>query len=277
MLPKPKSAWQISAATVSMSPALFPHQGLELQMPLVLTFCGIITSTQQRFPCQQGIKLYIQSCIFSGKTSALLRTGFVTFLVIWCWKLLVEDASLVGEPLHLYLYLLFFIFIFLLFLGLHPWHMEVPRLAVESELQLLACTTDTAKPDLSRVCDLHHSSQQCRIPDPLNEARDRTHILEDTSWIRFCCSTTGTPYIYIYIHIYMESYIHINIYVHIYTHIYLLFIYSTIFIQYLLVGWAQSEVLGLSSEQQRQISCAQGAQLSVEKAEDNPVDIYPYI
>ena len=43
------------------------------------------------------------------------------------------------------------------------------------------------------MCDLHHSSQQCWIPDPLREARDQTHILIDTSQIHFCCTTTGTP------------------------------------------------------------------------------------
>ena len=32
-------------------------------------------------------------------------------------------------------------FFFLSFLGLHPWHMEVSRLGVELELQLLAYTT----------------------------------------------------------------------------------------------------------------------------------------
>ena len=44
------------------------------------------------------------------------------------------------------------------FLGLCPKHMEVPRLGVESQLQLLAGTTATATPDLSCVCDLHHGS-----------------------------------------------------------------------------------------------------------------------
>ena len=40
--------------------------------------------------------------------------------------------------------------------------MEVPRLEVESVLQLLAYTTATATPDLSHIFDLqHHSSQQC--------------------------------------------------------------------------------------------------------------------
>ena len=41
------------------------------------------------------------------------------------------------------------------FLGLRPWHMEVPGLGVESELQLLANATATATKDPSHVCDLH--------------------------------------------------------------------------------------------------------------------------
>ena len=51
-------------------------------------------------------------------------------------------------------------------------YMEVPRLGVELKLQLLAYATDTAMWDLSHVCDLHHSSQQCQILNPLSEARD---------------------------------------------------------------------------------------------------------
>ena len=46
-----------------------------------------------------------------------------------------------------------FLFCFF-FLGLHMWHMEVPKLGVESELQLPAYTTTKAMQDLSRVCDL---------------------------------------------------------------------------------------------------------------------------
>ena len=72
------------------------------------------------------------------------------------------------------------------------WHMEVPRLGVESELQLLACTTATAKQDLSRVCNLHHSSWQHQTLNPLSEARDWTHILMDTSWVCYHWATTGT-------------------------------------------------------------------------------------
>ena len=56
------------------------------------------------------------------------------------------------------------------FLGMHPRHMEVPRLGVESELQLPAYTTATATQDPSHACDLHHSSWQCRTLNPPSEA-----------------------------------------------------------------------------------------------------------
>ena len=65
-------------------------------------------------------------------------------------------------------------------------HMELPRLGVESELQLQAYTTATAMPDLSHVCNLHHSLQQHWILNPLREARDQTSILMDTSEVHFC-------------------------------------------------------------------------------------------
>ena len=65
--------------------------------------------------------------------------------------------------------------------------MEVPRLGVESEVQLQAYTTATAMSDLSRICDLHHSSQQRRI-----QARDQTRNLMVPGRIHFRCATTGT-------------------------------------------------------------------------------------
>ena len=50
--------------------------------------------------------------------------------------------------------------------------MDVPRLAVTLELQLLAYATATAMPDLSHFLDLPHSSQQCWMLNPLGKARD---------------------------------------------------------------------------------------------------------
>ena len=61
--------------------------------------------------------------------------------------------------------------------------MEVPRLWIESELQLWAYTTATATRDLSHICGLHHSLWQCQILNPLSEARYQTCILVDTSQV----------------------------------------------------------------------------------------------
>ena len=82
---------------------------------------------------------------------------------------------------------------FFFFLGLHPRHMEGPRLGVESELQLPAYPTATATQDPSHICDLHHSSQQRQKLNPLSEARDQTGNLMVPSWIHFLCARTGTP------------------------------------------------------------------------------------
>ena len=52
----------------------------------------------------------------------------------------------------------------------------VPRLEMESELQLPAYTTATAKWDPSHICDLHTA---------LSKARDRTRILTDPSRVHY--------------------------------------------------------------------------------------------
>ena len=74
--------------------------------------------------------------------------------------------------------------------GLFLWHVEIPRLGVELELQLSAYATVTATRDLSHVCDLHHSSRQRLILKPLNEDRGRTLILMDTSQVCYHCAMT---------------------------------------------------------------------------------------
>ena len=60
--------------------------------------------------------------------------------------------------------------------------MEIPRLGVEMELQLLTRTAATPMPDPSCIFHLHHSLQQHQILNPVREARDQTRILMDTSW-----------------------------------------------------------------------------------------------
>ena len=60
--------------------------------------------------------------------------------------------------------------------------MDVPRLGVELELLLMTYAKATEMPDLSHICDLHNSSRQYWILNPLSEARDGTCVLMDTNW-----------------------------------------------------------------------------------------------
>ena len=56
--------------------------------------------------------------------------------------------------------------------------MEVPRLEVKLELQLLAYTTAIARRDLSYACNLHHSTPQHQILNLL-----RPGIKPVSSWV----------------------------------------------------------------------------------------------
>ena len=59
----------------------------------------------------------------------------------------------------LFMYLLIFVF-----LGLHPLHMELPRLG--GQIRTVAsglCHRPMPTPDQSHICDIQHSSQQCWI------------------------------------------------------------------------------------------------------------------
>ena len=104
-----------------------------------------------------------------------------------------ERIEMVGVLQKVFLFLCLLACLLACFLGPYLEHMKVPRQGVKWELQLPACPTATAAPDLSHVCNLHHSSRQCQILNPLSEARDRTCVLTNTSWICFHCTTTGTP------------------------------------------------------------------------------------
>ena len=67
------------------------------------------------------------------------------------------------------------------FLGPHLWHVEVPRLRIKLEVQLLACAIVTQDPN--HICNLRCSLWHHRILNPMSEAREETHVLMDTSWV----------------------------------------------------------------------------------------------
>ena len=76
-----------------------------------------------------------------------------------------------------------FCFVFCFFRAA-PWAYgcsQLGSLGIELELHLPAYATATAMQDPSHDCNVHHSSPQHQIPNPLSEARNQTHILMDTS------------------------------------------------------------------------------------------------
>ena len=56
--------------------------------------------------------------------------------------------------------------------------------------RLLVYTIATEMPDLSHVFNLHHSSQQCQILNPLIKARNLIHILMDAGWVHYYWAMT---------------------------------------------------------------------------------------
>ena len=77
--------------------------------------------------------------------------------------------------------------------------MDVSRLGIKSELQLQAYATVTAiaMQNLSHICYLHCSLQQCQSLNPLNKARDWTSILMDTSQILNPLNHSGNSWTFI--------------------------------------------------------------------------------
>ena len=139
--------------------------------------CGVIQgSNAGSLPQRQGLEsdvdqvkrlysLCVMGCSMYCQNSQVETLTLSTSKCDWIWRQVL--------------------FVVVVFLGSHLRHMEVPGLGVKSELWLPAYTTATAMWDPSCICDLHHSSGQLRILNPLSEARDRTCVLMGASQIRF--------------------------------------------------------------------------------------------
>ena len=84
-------------------------------------------------------------------------------------------------------------FLFVCFLGLNPQHMKVPRLGVESELQLLGLhhshSNMGSKLHRQPIPQLMAMPESC----PTKQGQGSNPHSHDTSRICFPCATTGTP------------------------------------------------------------------------------------
>ena len=94
-------------------------------------------------------------------------------------------------PESISLFALHHVFFLFAFLELNLWHMEVPRLGGESELGAASLHHSHSTSGIRATCNLHCSSGQCWILNPPSKARDRTHILLDTSQVHTPLSHNG--------------------------------------------------------------------------------------
>ena len=123
--------------------------------------------------------------IFSFFPARKKRIPQIPHRILWSWYcsnvnsniIQVSDNSLYFFSCFLKNYFFLFLFLFLFFLWPHAWHMEVPKLGVESELQMQAYTTATrSKQHLWPMLQLW----QHWILNLLRKTRNQTCILMDT-------------------------------------------------------------------------------------------------
>ena len=119
-------------------------------------------------------------------------------------KWLAQDIALLQKPVFLPIALIFLplqCFFFFSFFGFFCHFLSHSRsiwrfpgqVGVKPQPQLLAYARATATQDPSHVCNVHHSSRQHRILNPLGKARDRTHNLMVPSGFVNHCAMMGTP------------------------------------------------------------------------------------
>ena len=127
--------------------------------------------------CTHSIWNFLSQGLNLSQSCNLCHSCTRSFNPLCQWRLKTAPLQW-PEPLELDSFFFFFFSPFLF--RPHLQHMEIPRPGVKWELQLPAYITATAIGNPNRVCDLHHSSGQCQILNPLSETRDRTCILMDT-------------------------------------------------------------------------------------------------
>ena len=108
-----------------------------------------------------------------------------------------EREVLKGDKMFLNQTMLLFFFVCLFFVFCHfrgtPAAYGGPQARGPIRAVASGLHQSHSMPDLRCMYNLHYSSWQCWILNPLSEARDRTRNLMVPSLIHFCCTTMETP------------------------------------------------------------------------------------
>ena len=117
-------------------------------------------------------------CIHLFNQLVLIKLQYIKYGLPWCFR----KWNSINKT-----WFCWFFPLFLVFLGLHPQHMEVPRLGVESQARgavAAGLCQRHSNLDPRDICHLYHSSWQCWILNPLSKAWDGICVLMDATWFR---------------------------------------------------------------------------------------------
>ena len=123
--------------------------------------------------------------------SIFLVISILIFYVLFHLILVLRLNQFLKKPRTLYLFIYLFIAI--------SWAAPVAYGSSQARGQIRAIAAGLCHShshvgsELQSATYLHHSSWQHGILNTLSEARDRTRILKDTSWVLYHWTTTGAP------------------------------------------------------------------------------------
>ena len=166
-----------------MTPPPPSHKQLKKEKLTILT-----RSSSRGVPLQSN-RLRIWYCYCSGSGhcyGAGLIPGLGTSTC--CGRSQKQQKKLLKGLLLFYYFHFFCLFAFS---RATPEAYRDSQAGVQSELQLQAYSRAAATRDPSCVCDLHHSSRQCRVLNPLSKGKDQTRNLVVPSQIHSPLSHDG--------------------------------------------------------------------------------------
>ena len=145
-------------------------------------FIGQIAENTKEEIIQNKTELFNLIQYFSQKKILKRMLILVYYKIKTLWKYMQHSSSQNQRLVTIYLFLFFF-FTFIVFrascaaYGSSQARGQIGAIAASPHHS----HSKTSYP--SHICNLHYSSQKCRIFNTLSKARDRTRILMDTSWV----------------------------------------------------------------------------------------------
>ena len=134
-----------------------------------------------KLPPLANTNLYIYKLVFCWCFRINIKWDHMVFVLLWLNSLNIMPSKFI----HVIRNCNITFFLFILFIYLFIFAFRAAPMAYGSSQARVQVGTAAA--------GLCHSSQQCRILNPLSKARDQTCILMDTSQFHYCWATMGTP------------------------------------------------------------------------------------